>query len=131
LAAKKAATAQNAGKKKNQEKAEQLINRSSSGSTISLPSFLSRSSPKETSSPSQPLKKQPTSAKKKVMPVPKGVPVLSRWRKNRNGSISGKITGSKGFDDGESITTSPIADVKTIQANSVVQTQSGSKYYLN
>ena len=68
--------------------------------------------------------------KKEATPVPRGVPVLSGWRKNRNGSVTGKISGSNNFKDGETVTTSPIRDKDTIQVESVVQTKSGSKYYL-
>ena len=60
---------------------------------------------------------------------PRGVPKLVKWRKNGNGSITGFISGSPKFDEGENVTTSPITS-GTIKAGEVVQTGSGSKYYL-
>lgn len=63
-------------------------------------------------------------------PAPRGVPILSRWRQNRDSSITGLISGSPGFDDGERITTSPIAK-GTVAEGQVVQTGSGSRYYLD
>jgi len=59
--------------------------------------------------------------------APKGVPTLSRWRQNRDGSITGLISGSNSFDDGESVTTSPIS-TKDPDGGSVVKTGSGSTY---
>lgn len=59
---------------------------------------------------------------------PKGVPVLSKWKKNLDGSVSGIITGSKTFNDGEAITTSPLKG--DASPGSVVTTQSGSRYVL-
>jgi hypothetical protein len=59
---------------------------------------------------------------------PKGVPTLSKWRKNLDGSVSGIITGSKAFNDGEAITTSPLKGDAT--PGSVIMTQSGSRYVL-
>ena len=67
-------------------------------------------------------------APKKNSPPP-GVPKMAKWRKNRDGSVTGFISGSRNFDEGEKITTSPI--VKGDIANgSLVQTGSGSKYFL-
>ena len=61
--------------------------------------------------------------------APPGVPKMAKWRKNRDGSVTGFISGSRNFDEGEKITTSPI--VKGDIANgSLVQTGSGSKYFL-
>ena len=62
--------------------------------------------------------------------APFGTPTLSRWRKNRNGSITGLISGSRSFDDGERITTSNIAK-GTIASGEVVTTGSGSRYFLD
>ncbi len=56
---------------------------------------------------------------------PKGVPVLSKWKRNIDGSVSGIITGSKTFNDGEAITTSPLKG--EVIPGSVVVTQSGSR----
>jgi len=61
--------------------------------------------------------------------APRGVPKLVNWKKNRDGSITGFITGSSNFSDGERITTSSIS-VGDIEEGEVVQTDSGSKYFL-
>ena len=76
-------------------------------------------------------KKQPPFAKveKASSGAPKGVPVLKRWRKNKDGAITGLVFGSKSFRDGERVTTSPIALGK-VASGEVVQTGSRSKYYL-
>lgn len=73
--------------------------------------------------------KQP-SAEVSVKRAPSGVPTLSKWRKNFDGSISGNITGSRNFGQGERITTSTISS-GTIASGEVVQTKSGSKYFLS
>jgi hypothetical protein len=57
---------------------------------------------------------------------PKGVPTLSKWRQNLDGSVSGIITGSTAFNDGEAITTSPLKGDAI--PGSVAMTQSGSRY---
>lgn len=61
--------------------------------------------------------------------APKGVPKLSRWKTNKDGTITGIITGSPYIDDGEYITTSPIAGGEKKRGKTVT-TQSGSKYFL-
>ena len=58
--------------------------------------------------------------------APRGVPTLSKWSQNGDGSITGEISGSKSYDDGETVTTSGIAGEVT--EGSVVQTRSGSRY---
>lgn len=63
---------------------------------------------------------------KEVLSAPPGVPVISNWRKNRDGSVSGFISGSKSFEDGDAITTSPIS-TGNIKEESLVETGSGSK----
>merc|ERR1711966_329172 len=68
---------------------------------------------------------QPSSAKV----TPKGVPTLNNWEPNRDGTITGIISGSDNFEEGERVTTSAIAKGK-IMANQVVTTGSGSKYFL-
>ena len=59
--------------------------------------------------------------------APKGVPTMTKWKQNRDGSITGLISGSSAFTNGESITTSPIT-IKDPSAGSVVTTDSGSRY---
>ncbi|GKY91279.1 hypothetical protein MPSEU_000100400 [Mayamaea pseudoterrestris] len=71
-------------------------------------------------------KQAPTKMKYKA---PFGMPTLSKWRKNFDGSITGVISGSSNFGDGEKVTTSAIAN-GTIAAGEVVRTASGSKYFL-
>ena len=58
--------------------------------------------------------------------APRGVPSLSNWRQNRNGSLAGNISGSRAYADGESITTSSITSEPI--DGTVVQTTSGSRY---
>jgi hypothetical protein len=61
--------------------------------------------------------------------APKGVPTIRRWRKNQNGTITGRIYGSPNFTDGEQVTTSPIAQ-GSLEKGEVVRTGSGSRYFL-
>ena len=62
--------------------------------------------------------------------APVGVPTLSRWRENPDGSVTGNVSGSRNFTDREKITTSRIAK-GTFASGEVVVTGSGSKYFLN
>uniref|UniRef100_A0A7S2NW89 Uncharacterized protein n=1 Tax=Leptocylindrus danicus TaxID=163516 RepID=A0A7S2NW89_9STRA len=101
-------------------KAEQTVKAASPGATISLFSFGQKSMSDE----------QPTKPAPKTKMAPRGVPTISKWRKNRDGSISGFISGSPAFDDGDAITTSPIASGEVVGGN-IVQTGSGSRYYLD
>ena len=98
--------------------AQEAVNAAAPSSTISLGffNFGQKSQDREESSTA------------KVSSAPRGVPSLSKWRQNSNGSITGDIAGSNAYKDGESITTSPIAG--NIEGGTVVQTKSGSKYYL-
>lgn len=61
--------------------------------------------------------------------APPGVPKLVKWRKNRDSTITGFITGSSSFDEGDRITTSEIVS-GLIKSGQVVKTGSGSRYYL-
>ena len=82
-------------------------------------------------SPTLKVAKSPTLkvAKKSAPQAPNGVPTISGWRLNGDGSVSGKITGSPNFRNGETVTTSPISKGR-IEKGSVVQTGSGSRYFL-
>ena len=71
-------------------------------------------------------KKKPAAAKKQA---PRGVPTINGWKLNGDGTISGTITGSPNFRDGERVTTSQIANGR-IESGSVVKTGSGSQYFL-
>jgi len=61
--------------------------------------------------------------------APKGVPELKRWKQNRDESITGFVSGSPAFRNGEKITTSPIGR-GNVAKGEVVVTTSGSKYFL-
>jgi hypothetical protein len=61
--------------------------------------------------------------------APRGIPTISRWRKKSDGSITGLISGSKNFSEGERVTTSPIVKGK-VEVGEVVTTGSGSRYFL-
>ncbi len=71
---------------------------------------------------------------KKVAPAPPaappaGVPKIVNWKKGFDGSITGFISGSPKFKEGEKVTTSPITK-GTIASGQVVTTGSGSRYFL-
>ena len=61
---------------------------------------------------------------------PKGVPVINKFKANRDGSVTGFITGSPNFSEGERVTTSKLAPNQIVEAGVVVTTVSGSKYFL-
>lgn len=61
--------------------------------------------------------------------APRGVPIIKKWRKNFDGSITGFISGSPNFADGAKITTSPISG-GPIASGQVVKTGRGSRYFL-
>jgi hypothetical protein len=71
-----------------------------------------------------------TAAKSSSSATPQndGIPVLSNWRQESDGSITGNISNSKVFRQGQKITTSPVK--KGAKAGTVVTTNSGSKYRL-
>ena len=72
--------------------------------------------------------KATTVATPKTASAPRGVPTINKWKLNGDNTISGLISGSGAFKDGEAITTSAI--VGAAKSNSVVQTGSRSKYFL-
>ena len=76
-------------------------------------------------------KKAPVKAapKKKVASAPRGVPTLNQWSMTRDGSVSGKISGSPNFREGEQVTTSMIVNGR-LESGQVVTTGSGSSYFL-
>jgi len=61
---------------------------------------------------------------------PEGIPILSSWEINDDGTITGFIFGSEKIGDGNKVTTSPIARGDREQYE-MVTTVSGSIYYLN
>ncbi len=108
------------------KKSEQAIADAPPRSTISL-GFLDFGGGGSAPSPSP--KGSPAKATPKTLArAPRGVPIITRWRQNRDGSISGVISGSNAYSDGESVTTSPITSDAADGA--LVQTSSGSKYFL-
>ena len=60
--------------------------------------------------------------------VANNIPVLSNWKQNPNGSITGLVSNSKQFKAGTEITTSPVP--KGAKKGAVVKTGSGSQYLL-
>lgn len=64
-----------------------------------------------------------------IKSAPNGVPKIVNWRRNKDRSVTGFIKGSKSFNEGEKVTTSPIAD-GVIRRGELVITISGSKYLL-
>jgi hypothetical protein len=61
----------------------------------------------------------------RVEAPPRGVPVITKWRQNSDRSISGFISGSSNFEEGEAVTTSPINGEAIAKA--VVTTETGSR----
>jgi len=119
----------------------------SMGGTINLKAAAKKQSPaatkvvkKKTSGtfalfgkPAQSVQKQAavkSAPAKKAAPIkPKpGIPVLKNWSQNKDGSISGKVSNSKNFRNGERITTSPVRG--KVEVGAIVITASGSKYQL-
>jgi hypothetical protein len=70
------------------------------------------------------------SSTKTTVSVPKGIPVISNFKQNRDGSLTGFISGSNSFKDGEKVTTSKLAPGQTVTPGKVVTTISNSKYFL-
>ena len=62
--------------------------------------------------------------------APRGVPILTDWKVNLGGSVTGFVEGLRSYEDGTQITTSSIkSGVK--KSGNVVVTGSGSKYFLS
>lgn len=57
------------------------------------------------------------------------VPRLAKWRRNADGTITGLVSGSAKYKHYEKVTTSPVKRGK-IASKEIVQTGSGSRYYL-
>ena len=103
--------------------AQQVLQAAKSGATISL--FESGIEVTKSANPT------PGTLKKSIIAAapPRGVPSLEKWSKNRDGSITGIISGSPSFKDGDRITTSPIVSGE-IKLGAIIQTGSGSLYFL-
>jgi len=88
--------------------------------------------PAQSNNPKQQQKNVARQQQKKVATKKKkvsGVPELSKWKQNKDGSITGLISNSPSFTTGTRITTSPVP--KGAKAGSIVKTGSGSRYQLN
>jgi len=78
----------------------------------------------------------PPAPKKEVAPattakaaaVDTSIPVLRNFVQNRDGSLTGQVSGSKNFRNNEKITTSPVR--RGVKKGMVVKTSSGSQYRL-
>ena len=66
----------------------------------------------------------------RAMKPPTGVPIIRSWKLNNDGGISGVIFRSKHAADGDYIETSCLDDMSVAEARNIVQTISGSQYYL-
>jgi chemotaxis protein histidine kinase CheA len=108
-------------KERDAKKAMDAVKEAKPRSTFSLFGMLS-----DETAPSGPPAKKPGFKRS----APRGVPSLKRWRCNRDGSITGSISGSPNFKEGEQITTSPIA-TGSIDSKELVTTGSGSRYFLD
>ena len=97
--------------------AKETVETAKPGATISLGFFGFRQKSTAASTPEVP--------SKSVQSAPRGVPALSNWTQNKDGSITGVISGSRAFKDGEKVTTSPITSDAV--SGSVVATTSGTK----
>ena len=95
------------------QSAKQSVTEAKPGATISLGLFNFGSQSND------------TTTTPKTSNAPRGVPTLTRWKQNRDGSLSGAIVGSKTFQDGDNVTTSPIKGPAS--DGTVVTTISGSK----
>jgi len=70
-------------------------------------------------------KKEQVLAAKRLKLAPEGVPTISMWFQNGDGTIEGSIQGSPSYPDGNMIKTSAIAG--KVESGTVVETSSGSK----
>jgi len=107
------------------KKAEDAVAKAKRGATISLGFFNFGFDDEESQTPPAAPKTMSKVAPNIVSQAPRGVPTLSKWRQNRDGSISAVISGSRAYQEGESITTSAITSDAADGA--VVQTTSGSR----
>lgn len=115
-------------KERDAKAALEAIEKAAPRATFSLFGLLGQ----DDDTPPAPAKKAATA--KKVAPAPPaappaGVPKIVNWKKGFDGSITGFISGSPKFKEGEKVTTSPITK-GTIASGQVVTTGSGSRYFL-
>jgi hypothetical protein len=105
-------------KERRAKEAMKKLEKATPRSTFSLMDFFGQKTPK---TPFQ----APANGKK----APSGVPTLSTWSANDDGTITGVISGSQYMEDGDLVTTSPIA-VGNMKRSETVTTVSGSAYFL-
>lgn len=125
LKQEKEAAAALAAREAKAKQAAKTVEKSKKSTTISL-FGLGGNNADTVSISAPPQKQQPSPAKPTA---PSGVPTISGWRLTGDGSISGRISGSPNFRDGEQVTTSQIVQGR-IESGSVVKTGSGSRYFL-
>ena len=105
-----------------------VVKKSATISLSSLFTFQSPSpAPRSTRSDAPPALE--SSKPKPLITAPRGIPTLSKYRRNRDGSITAYIFNSSSFEDGKMITTSPVNT--KISPGTIVETSSGSKYFLD
>lgn len=109
------------------QQAAQTVNKAKKSTTISLFNFGGGS---ESTTPAPAPAPKPQQKKQAKKAPPKGVPSLSGWKINGDGSVTGRISNSPNFREGQIVTTSPIAQGR-IESGAVVKTGSGSQYYLS
>ena len=117
-----------AEREKRKKAALEKISQPSARGTVSLFGLGGAAAPPTASVPS---KSRPvvTSAPSKAIKAPPGVPTLKSWRRNAGDTVTGIISGSRNFADGERVTTSKIVS-GTLSSGEVVRTGSGSRYFL-
>ena len=103
--------------------AEQTVKQAKPGATISLFGFGQKKSEDDEPAAGGGTTKQKSG--KVLSAAPRGVPTISNWKENRDGSVSGFIFGSPNFEEGESVTTSAL--IIDAADGIVVQTGSGSR----
>jgi membrane protein involved in colicin uptake len=103
------------------KQAQESVKQAKPRSTFSLTALFGGSADEGTKAE----KVKPATQPQAVSVAPKGVATISEWKQNRDGSITGRVSGGVGFKDGEKIETSPIGG-KAI-GGAVVQTASGSR----
>merc|ERR1711966_525671 len=122
----KAATAQKEMKGADKQASPKKVTQVKRSPTISLFGLAGSGGKRKSQqepTPAPPAKKQ----KKQSKP---GMPTMSNWKLNRDGSISGNISGSPNFREGEKVTTSQIVQGR-VESGAVVKTGSGSQYFLS
>jgi hypothetical protein len=102
------------------KKAQESVETAKPRSTFSLTSLFGSGDDEDATEP-----KAAASAQMKMSAAPPGVPTITGWKQNPDGSVTGRISGGSGFKENEKIETSPIRG-KAIGGN-VVQTASGSR----